>query len=496
MHGRLEGKRLRVQGLIVAAALVLPALGVQAQEGSTGYPSPEQISPRTPQAGYVYVPESDKEQPGHFHTDYLIRSSDGSKPPGMATPLEAAAALIGPDVVTSGENGEAAVVSTVMVAETPQSLGCLYVQSPYSPGCIPNRHSGSGGPSSAGYGAIALVDYGDNPDAATDLITFDSYWGLEAASFTKIYANGNGDCTAPSPNVDNSVEESLDIEWAHVFAPKAAIILVEACSNSSKDLFYAEEVAFNYIVTHYPEGGQVSNSFGASESALPAPTQISDDPLFADFHYNGAKGYVTHILAFASAGDRGFGAQYPSTNPWIISAGGTSVLRNASTLEFVSESCWSGSGGGPSAIETYATSFTGGNMGPWADFQYAIFGKHNRVTPDLSFDADTASGVLVYSKYGAGGWTIVGGTSVSSPALAGIINRAGSKLGSEFLTSITGGDDAFNAEENNLLYSQLATATAYHTNFYDITTGSNGSPAVASYDECTGVGSPRGLLGK
>jgi len=46
------------------------------------------------------------------------------------------------------------------------------------------------------------------------------------------------------------------------------------------------------------------------------------------------------------------------------------------------------------------------------------------------------------------------------------------------------------------LYSQLAAANAYKTNFYDVKTGSNGVSAVASWDYCTGVGSPRGSLGK
>jgi hypothetical protein len=78
--------------------------------------------------------------------------------------------------------------------------------------------------------------------------------------------------------------------------------------------------------------------------------------------------------------------------------------------------------------------------------------------------------------------------------LASIVNRAGNKLGSVFLTPI--GDDYFSNFENNLLYSQLATATAYPTNFYDVKTGSNGSSAVANWDYCTGVGTPRDLLGK
>ena len=172
------------------------------------------------------------------------------------------------------------------------------------------------------------------------------------------------------------------------------------------------------------------------------------------------------------------------------------MYRKATNDYYYSEGCWSGSGGGVSAQETYSTSWNGGGMGPWANFQFPIFGQTARITPDLAFNADPASGVYVYSGYN-GGWFIVGGTSVSTPALASIINRSNNRLGSVFLTPITGGGDWFNTEENNLIYSQLPGYTAYKANFYDVKTGSNGGPkVVASYDECTGVGTPRGLLGK
>jgi kumamolisin len=472
--------------LFVAVCSFSLALGAMAQDTSRGNSQPLALetSEATPQAGFVFTPESSKPKAGGVHTTYVLRSNDGSKPlvvsaPSALEPAAAAAAGVAPLVTTE-------------MAETPQSLGCLYVGSPSSAGCIPNYNSGSGGPSAAGYGAIALVDAFDNPNAASDLATFDSYWGLPAAKFVKVYANGNGSCTTPPANAGWSVESSMDIEYAHVFAPSAAIILVEACSNSYTDLFYAEQVAFNYIVSNYPAGGQVSNSWQGGEFA----GQIADDSLFADFTYNWSTGYKTPILAFASSGDGGFGVGYPSTNPWVISAGGTAILRNPTTLKMTSESCWGGSGGGTSTVETYTTSFSGGNMGPWADFQYPIFGQSSRRTPDMSFDADPASGAWVYSGFGMGGWGVVGGTSLSSPALAGIVNRLGNKLGSVYLTPATSGLDYFSTLENNLLYSQLPTQKLYKSNFYDVKTGSNGSSAVALWDFCTGVGSPRGGSGK
>jgi hypothetical protein len=100
--------------------------------------------------------------------------------------------------------------------------------------------------------------------------------------------------------------------------------------------------------------------------------------------------------------------------------------------------------------------------------------------------------VYVYDTYGYSGFLIVGGTSVSSPSLAGIVNNSNNRLGQ----GVVGG--FYTTEENNLIYSQLYAYTAYPANFYDVTTGSNGvgHNAGPGYDQCTGVGTPRGKLGK
>ena len=480
--------RIAALSLSLILALTLAAVPSSATDntGSTGQVSqPAQDSVPTPQNGHIYIPGSSREQPeGHAHTTLVMYSTDGNKPARLEPPFDQE--IPGP-------------LGTVQMFETPSSLGCLYVGSPApgSPGCIPSFTT-TGGPSLAGYGAIVVVDAYDNPTAGFDLNTFDTHFALKAQILKTLYATGppttcpTGPPPPPPPGLqDWQVESSLDVEWAHVFAPNAQVILVEACSQSLADLLWAEQVAFNYIVAHYPTGGQVSNSWQWPEFS----GQVADDLLFTDMNYNYSNGWKPNILAFAASGDSGFGVGYPATNPWVVAAGGTSVLRDSVTHKVTSESCWGGSGGGTSAYETYATSWTGGNMGPWANYQYPIFGQSNRATPDLSFDADPASGVYVYNQSVYHGWLAVGGTSVASPALASIVNRAGNKLGSVFLDPVTN-NGYFSTFENNLLYSQLETATAYPTNFYDVKTGSNGSSAVAGWDYCTGVGTPRGLLGK
>jgi kumamolisin len=137
----------------------------------------------------------------------------------------------------------------------------------------------------------------------------------------------------------------------------------------------------------------------------------------------------------------------------------------------VSETAWSGSGGGPSEYE-------------WRPgYQNAVDSivGNKRGVPDYSFEADPNSGVSVYDRtpcQGYSGWLVFGGTSVSSPALAGIINSAG--------------HNASSADELALLYSNLGTA-----NFRDILSGTAGSfSATGGWDFVTGIGTTIGLKGK
>ena len=162
---------------------------------------------------------------------------------------------------------------------------------------------------------------------------------------------------------------------------------------------------------------------------------------------------------------------WPGTSPNVVSAGGTKV--NRVNNNFTNETGWSGSGGGPSAYEL-RPSYQDGIAG--------IVGN-KRGTPDFSYDADPASGVSVYNTNPACGniqWLKVGGTSVSSPALAGIVNS-------------TGGFAASTSVENTLIYSGLGNPAI----FTDITVGQAGShQAGPGWDFVTGVGTDKGKTGK
>jgi subtilase family serine protease len=294
--------------------------------------------------------------------------------------------------------------------------------------------------SSTGAGkTIAIVDAYDDPTAQSDLATFSQQYGLPACGagcFTKV--DQAGGTTYPSVNAGWALEISLDVQWAHAIAPAAQILLVEASSNSFANLLAAEDHAKAHAQ-------YVSNSWGGSEFS----GESSSDSHFVQ----------SGVSFFVSAGDNGLPAEYPSSSPGVISVGGTTLHFTAGTVS--GETGWSSGGGGCSAYET-ATSAQSGFAG------YAQAGcAGKRSTPDVSLDADPASGVSVYdsTRYnGKRGWFSVGGTSASSPMWAGRSADAGVVVNSAYVYG------------NSITYR-------------DITSGNNGAPCLVGFDRCTGRGS-------
>jgi len=296
-----------------------------------------------------------------------------------------------------------------------------------------NLNSATGGAGTT----IAIVDAYDDPTIANDLATFSSYFGLPAATFVK-----HKMATTISVNSGWALEISLDVEWAHAIAPQATILLVEAKSNSLTDLLAAVSYA-----TSYTGVKAVSMSWGGSEFS----TETSYESYF------NAPG----IAFFASSGDSGAGVIWPSSSPNVTGVGGTTLNLDSSGA-VISETAWSGSGGGVSAYETKPTYQT----------DYGVT-TTKRAVPDVSYDADPNTGVLVYDStpyQGWSGWWVVGGTSAGAPQWAAI-----QALG-------------LSATNNN--FYQDAASSAYASYFRDITSGSNGYSAGLGHDLVTGLGSP------
>lgn len=388
------------------------------------------------------------------------------------TPILAAAALLlGLSVPSWAQEGQGKIVGKVLIPDTslerPEDIGVrshtnhMILLSPdggLGPGggMTPNQlRSFYGVASTGGHDVIAIVDAYDYPTALSDFNTFSSQFGLPKENSTNatastntvfqvVYAGGK----KPRGNAGWNEEAALDIEWAHAMAPSAKIILVEAQSANNSDLYTAVDTAVKLAGVK-----MVSMSWGGSESSGEATY---------DSHFK-----VNGPLFFASAGDTGGKVIYPSCSQYVIAAGGTSVATDSNGI-FTGESAWSSGGGGNSAYIPKPTwqasvSMTGANRG----------------VPDVSSDADPNTGVAVYDStpyQGRSGWMVFGGTSVSSPCLAGMVNISGVSYTNTtaFLTN---------------LYSHYLNTPSV---FRDITTGNNGFPALVGWDYTTGVGAPTG----
>lgn len=354
------------------------------------------------------------------------------------------------------------------IGETPGSLACIYSFTPRIPGC-PIRSTTQVVTRGNNAKVIGIVDAYDNPEAERNLNVYSRRYGLPECTtlngcLTIVYASGS----KPAFNYDWAKESSLDIEMAHAMAPNAKIILVEADDNKNDNLYVAEDVASNLVSAQ--GGGEISNSWSHDEQ----PSELN-----LDSHFQ-----TPGILYFASTGDSSAPAGYPSTSPYVIAAGGTTIVRD-NQGNMIKETGWSrritstgphGGGGGPSLYE------------PRPHFQRFIASRtgNMRGTPDMAFDANPESGVWIYDNNTGGttcnGWCIIGGTSVSSPALAGIFNATGpySNLSTQL----------------ELEYTYFIYLTRAPIDWHDINEGDNGYPALLKYDFVTGLGSPNGYGGK
>jgi subtilase family serine protease len=362
--------------------------------------------------------------------------------------------------------------------ETPASIACLYAVVPAVSGCNPLSVTTV---PTGGAQKIAIVDAYDDPEAAADLAYFSAEFGLpfSPSKFHVVYTGGI------QPPVDVSggweVEEALDIEYAHAMAPSATIYLVEAQSNTYTDLFTAVTEATNII-----QCGNFTTTVGACGTAVTGMGEVSMS--WGGGEFSGETVYDTklnntNVVYLASAGDSP-GPIYPSTSPNVISVGGTTVSRSNTTGNFIRQITWDDGGSGVSTVESIPSYQSAHSA------VAAIVGSH-RGTPDISLDANPYTGVYVYDTFPLDGyyysdWLIVGGTSVSAPTAAGIINAAGAVGG--YATST-------NAELTKI-YNNMAVTT----DFGDVTYGScyyyAGVYAATGYDLCTGIGSPRSLVGK
>jgi subtilase family serine protease len=313
----------------------------------------------------------------------------------------------------------------------------------------------------AGY-TIAIIDAYDLKTMASDATKY-----FATSDPSAPFASADYQSLNQGPFVNQDVcgnwgdEQAIDVESSHSLAPDAHILFVGASSCYDTGLFKAEQTVIDGDLANV-----VSNSWGDTAGDLfdDVATRTAYDDLFqlAD---------ATGITVQFSSGDSGddfdlagvSSADYPTESPYVTSVGGTSLEIGASGNDLGSYGWSTGKsieceanvaayvqGCGNSNHGTWLTPYFDGGSGGFTSYNYsqpwyqagivpASLSERNdaidgpvpmRVEPDISLDADPATGFLIglteafpggANEYGT---TRYGGTSLASPILAGIVADA------------------------------------------------------------------------
>ncbi|MGD0230959.1 MAG: protease pro-enzyme activation domain-containing protein [Syntrophorhabdales bacterium] len=338
--------------------------------------------------------------------------------------------------------------------------------------------------------SIAIV--GRTHPSGTEWATFRTLMGLPANPPTVI-VNG------PDPGDlggDEDVEADLDVEWSGAVAQNASILFVTSQSTSTTD---GVDLSAQYIVDNNL-APVMSTSFGECESDLGTSENQFYDGLWQQAAAQG-------ITAFVSSGDsgaagcnsasdaRGSGKAVNglASTPYNVAVGGTEFNEGSGTywggtnngytsaLSYIPEVVWnqSGANGGSDLWST------GGGLSieytkPAWQVAPGVPSNDSRCVPDVALSAATHDAYLVETL---GALYAVGGTSASSPSMAGLMALIVQKTG--------GRQGNVNTRFYQLGNSQYGAGGAVV--FHNITSGNNSVPGVTGYTAGTGYSCTTGL---
>jgi len=347
--------------------------------------------------------------------------------------------------------------------------------------CNPNSNAG-GSPPEASIGIAAFGSW-----AGSDIVGFGSQYPYLAYNFQPIYIDGTPGCCGD--------EVTLDSEWSMAMANSfgsyldTAEVFVYEGANENNSTFTD---MYNQMLSD-GHARVFSTSWSCTEFyGCDSGTMDSRDAIFSSMVGQG-------WTLMAASGDRGTtddctnrnDVAYPASDPNVIGVGGTYLqLFNDSTYDY--EVAWQGG--------TYSGACThnNGGSGGGCSSKYAApgyqsspyCGSGSRSTPDISLNASHGQ-----NYYYNGSLQGVGGTSISSPMLAGFFAQEDAYLLS--LGNICGINNGtlpcapMGNANWNMYYEGYNSNYAPHYPYYDITSGCNSNDITAFYGlgyYCAGTG--------
>jgi subtilase family serine protease len=339
-------------------------------------------------------------------------------------------------------------------------------------------------PAGAGQkGTIAILDEGAFPTLESTLNTYRTTYGLPACTsasgcFKQVNEYGGAPLKAGTTDEQKlfdeevGIETTLDVDMASSACPLCKIVEITV----NRDITATNDVAAEDFGVALNTAAKLGANAASISYQFAPDTTLDLGPVARDFFHPG-------MAITASSGDGGYEGSpdgWPQNLPTVTSVGGTSLYSTPSTSRGYTEVAWGGAGSGcagdlPAALgqPSSVSGYCGGH----------------RTDSDISADADPNTGAAVYDDYAPEtgqpyNWVVVGGTSESSPFIAGVYARAGN------LTEVEG---------PSTLYADPA------SDFNDVQIGANYPPHAgcdtalcvsgSGWDGPTGLGTPNGLSG-
>jgi kumamolisin len=313
---------------------------------------------------------------------------------------------------------------------------------------------------------IALIELGGGYESS-DIETYFGQLGITPPTVVAVPVDGGTNSPGDPNGADGEV--ALDIQVAGSIAPGARIAVYFA-PNTNQGFQDAISAAI-HDTTNKPS--VISISWGGPESSWDTASLTSFDNTIQSAAALG----VTITVASGDSGstdgvsDGAHHVDFPSSSPHVLGCGGTDLTVSNGVRS--TETAWNdlsqGGGATGGGVSSY---FALPSWQSGAKVPAPTNGAGGRGVPDVAGDAAPATGYQILVD---GQSAVVGGTSAVAPLWAALI---------ALVNQQTGRNAGF---LNPTLYS------GGETNFYDITSGSNGSyNAAAGWDPCTGLGSPDG----